>query len=237
MSAFSGIELHGVRKVYGSRCVLEIDSLRLDEGVSYALVGPNGSGKSTLLRIVAGTIDPSEGSVRTSPRDAVTFIHVGYLPQHSYVFGFSVFRNVALALRTEKLGRSQVEERVMRALQDVGMADMAGARGSGLSGGEAQRVALARILVRDLNVVLLDEPTASLDVAATLQAEKALERYRKQHRCLVVTATHAPAQARRISEHAIMLHDGQVVENGPTTHVLEHPESPQGAAFLEHWKV
>ena len=230
------VRVVGLRKEYGQRCVLDIDRLSLKSERSCALVGPNGCGKSTFLRILAGAEAPTEGSIDVEgvPRDDV---RVGYMPQKSYVFGFSVFRNVALALDSSGLAKGDVEKRVAEALDAVGMSSFAQERGSGLSGGEAQRVALARLLVRDLDVVLLDEPTASMDIAGTLLVEEALSRYRERTGCLMLTATHAPSQARRIAEKAIMLSSGRIVECGPTDQVLSSPESDAGRAFLSYWAV
>ena len=231
------VEVRGLRKAYGERVVLDVESLSLVAGRSYALVGPNGSGKSTLLKVLSGVVNATNGSIDVAggvARDAVT---VGYMPQRSYAFGFSVFRNVSLALDGSGLPKPEVNDRVRVALDAVGMGAFSEARGSGLSGGEAQRVALARILVRDLDVVLLDEPTASMDIAGTMLVEEALARYRQRTGCLMVTATHAPSQARRISDEAIMLSAGRVVESGTTSDVLTHPTSAEGREFLSYWSL
>lgn len=237
MSGQFTICLEGLRKAYGDRMVLDIDTLAFDSTRSYALVGPNGSGKSTLLKVLSGVIDSSGGIVDVTGDASRDTLTVGYMPQKSYAFGFSVFRNVAMALGETKMPKAQVNDIVNEALEAVGMADMANARGSGLSGGEAQRVALARILVRDLDVVLLDEPTASMDLAGTALVEEALRAYRERTGCLMLTATHAPAQAHRIAEETVMLSGGRVVEQGATSDVLAHPTSPEGQAFLSYWSV
>ena len=144
--AFS-VELGTVRKQYGDRVVLDTGSFELESGHSYALVGPNGSGKSTLLRVLAGVETATESSVKVKGEATDESLTVGYMPQKSYVFGFTVFRNVSLALAASNLPRDEVAKRVEQALAAVGMEDMADARGGGLSGGEAQHVALARLLV------------------------------------------------------------------------------------------
>lgn len=234
--AFS-VELGTVRKQYGDRVVLDTGSFELESGHSYALVGPNGSGKSTLLRVLAGVETATESSVKVKGEATYESLTVGYMPQKSYVFGFTVFRNVSLALATSNLPRDEVAKRVEQALAAVGMEDMADARGGGLSGGEAQRVALARLLVQDLDVMLLDEPTASMDIAGTMLVEKALQEYRDRTGCMLVTATHAPSQARRISDTAIMLSAGAIVEFGETETVLSAPTSEAGREFLSYWMV
>ena len=237
MNASFKIEVNALRKEYGDRVVLDADGLVLESGRSYALVGPNGSGKSTFLKVLSGVVDQTSGYadvVGDVPRDQLA---VGYMPQKSYVFGFSVFKNVSLALASSSLSKSEKGERVGRALDEVGMAAFADARGSGLSGGEAQRVALARMLVQDLDVLLLDEPTASMDIAGTLLVEEALARYREKTGCLLVVATHAPSQAHRIAEDAVMLSGGSVVEFGETAKVLSNPESDAGREFLSYWAV
>lgn len=229
--------IDALRKVYGDRTVLDIDHLSLELGRSYALVGANGSGKSTFLKVLSGVSNPSSGTISISETSQKPRLSVGYMPQKSYVFGFSVFRNVSMALNDSSISRDEKRHLVEQALQEVGMLDFVDAKGSGLSGGEAQRVALARMLVQDRDVLLLDEPTASMDIAGTMLVEEALERYRKRTGCLLLTATHAPSQARRIADEAIMLSAGRVVEQGATENVLSHPSSEEGRKFLSYWAI
>ena len=237
MSGTFSIALDHVRKEYGDRVVLDAGAFTLASGRSYALVGPNGSGKSTLLRILAGVEMSTSSSVKVEGDATAKSLAVGYMPQKSYVFGFTVRRNVALALASAHLSREEEEARVIAALEAVGMAEMADVRGGGLSGGEAQRVSLARLLVQDLDVVMLDEPTASMDITGTMLVEDALRAYRERTGCLVVVATHAPSQARRIADEVIMLSEGSVVEFGPTDEVLSNPSSDAGREFLSYWAV
>ena len=237
MSGPFTVRISGLQKAYGERMVLDVETLELDSGLAYALVGPNGSGKSTLIRVLSGVEASSAGSVDVSGEATRDSLAVGYMPQKSYVFGFSVRKNVSMALSSSGLGKTEVNARVSRALDAVGMTEMADARGSGLSGGEAQRVALARLLVKDLDVVLLDEPTASMDIAGTMLVEEALRSYRERTGCLMLVATHAPSQARRIADKAIMLSAGRVVEHGATDAVLSAPTSEEGREFLSYWTV
>lgn len=236
MSAVFSITANSLRKDYGDRTVLDADGLTLESGHAYALVGPNGSGKSTFLKVLSGVMDQTSGSADVSGvnRDELA---VGYMPQKSYVFGFSVLKNVTMALDGKGFSNEEAQKRALQALEEVGMSAFAKTRGSGLSGGEAQRVALARMLVQDLDVLLLDEPTASMDIAGTLLVEGALERYRERTGCLLVVATHAPSQARRIAVETVMLASGRIVEFGSTEHVLSNPESPEGREFLSYWAM
>ena len=237
MSDTFQLHVNSLRRTYGERTVLDVEELELESGHAYALVGPNGSGKSTLLKVMSGTIDQTSGCIDVVGSKSRDSLVVGYMPQKSYVFGFSVFKNVELALRASKLPRDEVNQRVESALKAVGMESFAQQRGSGLSGGEAQRVALARMLVRDLDVLLLDEPTASMDITGTLLVEEALAQYRERTGCLLVVATHAPSQAHRVADRAVMLSAGRVVEFGPTDQVLTAPTSEAGREFLALWSV
>ena len=242
-----GIAIKGLKKAYGERCVLDIEELTFEPAHAYALIGANGSGKSTLLRMLAGSSPLNAGtfeffaaapSGRAASGGSEEYeASVGYMPQKSYVFGFSVFKNVALALDGLGLDKDEQAERVNRALEAVGILEMSGSRGYGLSGGEAQRVALARMIVRPHDVLLLDEPTASMDVTGTLKVESVLQSYIEETGCLLIVATHAPSQARRISDRAIMLSDGRIVESGATADVLDNPQSDAGREFLSYWKV
>lgn len=237
MNARFQVQIEDLRKSYEGRDVLAIDNLVLESGTAYALIGSNGSGKTTLLRALSGTSRTSAGTISVSGDLTKDQISVGYMPQKPYVFGFTVQRNVAMAIPAGTMNTQEVAQRVEEALAAVGMEDMASARGNTLSGGEAQRVALARILARDLDVILLDEPTASMDIAGTLQVEEALAAYRERTGCLMLVATHAPAQAKRIASHAVMLHGGKVIERGLIDDVLTNPESEESRSFLSYWQL
>ena len=237
MSARFTLAIHALRKGYGERVVLDVDGLSLESDRIYALVGPNGSGKSTLLKTLSGVIDQTSGYVEVLGSETRESLRVGYMPQKSYVFGYSVLRNITMALGGTGLSKDEMKERALKALEEVGMSDFASERGNSLSGGEAQRVALARMLAQDLDVLLLDEPTASMDIAGTLLVEGALMRYRERTGCMLVVATHAPSQARRIATDAVMLASGRMVECGSTEYILSHPESAEGQEFLSYWTV
>ncbi len=225
------VEARSLEKRYGDRAVLRLDRLELCPGCSYALIGPNGAGKSTFLRIVAGQLAPTTGAVISRARN------VGYLPQNGYVFGFSVRKNVSLAVEAAGFVGSERDRRVEAALETVGMREFSRARGSELSGGEAQRVALARMVAVPHDLVLLDEPTASMDVRGTRLVEQALADYATDAHCTVVVSTHAPSQALRIAQEGIMLCEGAVVESGPIEDVVRSPKSDQGREFLAYWTM
>lgn len=224
------IALEGVKRYYGERCALDIPALTIARGESLALIGPNGCGKTTLLRLLAGTLSPDRGSVSTGklPRGAI-----GYLPQKPYAFDRSVLQNVELAL----FGERNKERLALQALERVGMVHLKNARGSRLSGGEMQRMALARILARPREIMLLDEPTASADILAIDQIERALDEYRKETGCTLVFSSHAPSQALRLSSRVLALDGGRIGELGGTGEVLRNPCAESTRVFLAHWKI
>ena len=224
------IEIRGLKQFYGERCVLDIPELTIARGESLSLIGPNGCGKTTLLRLLAGTLQPSLGTVSTGdlPRGAI-----GYLPQKPYAFDLSVLRNVEISLSCER----NRERLALNALERVGLIHLRHARGNRLSGGELQRMALARLLVRPRELLLLDEPTASADILAIDQIERALETYRAETGCTLVFSSHAPSQALRLSGRVLALDAGRIGELGETDEVLHSPKAESTRAFLEHWKI
>lgn len=221
------VRAESLTKRYGDRTVLEIDNLLLEKGRRYALIGANGSGKSTLLRIVAGTLEPSEGSIDT------TAISIGYMPQKPYIFGFTVFKNVAIAASSNSSGNT--EARTINALKAVEMQDFKDEYGESLSGGEAQRVAFARVLAGDHDLLLLDEPTSAMDIEGTAFIGTLIDYYCEKTGCTVVFTTHAPSQALGIADELIFLHKGSVAETGPCEEVLKHPNSEAAQKFLSYW--
>ena len=224
------IELVKLQKRYGAHVALHLPSLSVFEGELLAIIGPNGSGKSTLLRLLSGVIEPDAGTIRM---DAVHRGDVGYLPQQPYAFDLSVLRNVELALEGEQAKTKRASE----ALERVGLLHLAKARANRLSGGETQRMAIARVLAQPRKLLLLDEPTASADIQAIDQIERAIRDYAEKTRCTVIFSTHMPSQAMRLSNRVLALDSGTIGELGETRQVLQEPQAESTQAFLKNWKL
>ena len=224
------IKVANIKKEYFGRRVLDIEDLIFEPGKKYALLGTNGCGKSTLLKILAGTINPTEGAIHTgfSGKKAV-----GYLPQIPYGFSFSVLKNVLIALDDGP----ESKDKAKAAIEAVGLSDLIDADASRLSGGETQRMAFARIIAISRKLLLLDEPTAATDLRGIDLLEQALLNYCRENECTVIFSTHSPAQALRLADEIIFLHQGAIAEQGTAEQVLRNPQSAVAQDFLGHWKL
>lgn len=224
------MELVNVQKRYGARVALDISQLTIEPGERLAVIGPNGSGKSTLIRLLAGVLAPDTGTVQTGnmPRG-----EIGYLPQQPYAFDLSVQKNVELALA----GEADKAKIAQEALERVGLLHLSKARANRLSGGETQRMALARVLVKPRKLLLLDEPTASADIQAMELIERAILDYADQTGCTLVFSSHAPSQAMRLSTRVLALDGGRIGELGETAQVLQSPQTESTRAFLKSWRL
>lgn len=224
------IQITGLIKEYSSRVVLDIPELVIKSSERCAIIGANGSGKSTLIRILAGTVKPDSGTVIIPGKmreDA------GYLPQSPYAFDISVLKNVMLALDNKANAKALAAD----ALTRVGMERLKHMRGNRLSGGETQRMALARMIIKPRSLLLLDEPTSATDIAATDLIENAISEYLDNSQCTLVFSTHSPGQALRLAERVIVLDEGKIVESGSAEKVLHDPVSDITKRFLRHWRV
>lgn len=219
----------GFTKSYQGKRVLEYPEMMLKPGKVYAVLGTNGSGKTTLARILAGTISPDKADVETwyGP------VTIGYMPQRSYTFHMSVQQNVML----NGNGGAQRKERALQLMEQLELTCIKNQKGNALSGGETARVALARLLMRDYEVLLLDEPTASMDIRATLKTEMLLQAYQCRTGCTIVLITHMLKQARRMADDVIFLSEGCVTEMGPASRVLKRPTQEETQRFLEFYNL
>lgn len=218
------VEIRSLKKSYGERTVLSIESLHIKKGETVALTGPNGSGKSTLLKLLAGVTAPGEGE----------FSYEGkmlYLPQSSIAFNMSVMKNLTYSMEKpdEKLCEKVLEELKLTHLKNK--------NAKSLSGGERQRLAFGRILVNRCDLLLLDEPTSAVDIEGAQIIEKALKKYRKDTGCTVIIATHSPVQAKKIADRIIMLGNGLVQEDLSARDIMINPVSEWGRKFIESWKL
>ena len=224
--AGSIFDIQALKHLYGGRAVLDIDRLTIAGGAITGLVGPNGSGKSTLLRMLGGIERPSEGHILyhgqvISPFCEAARFKITLLPQEPFLMKRSVFNNVSygLKLRGQKKG---VAERVHQALALVGLpADRFAPRPwYALSGGEAQRVALAARLVLKPKVLLLDEPTASVDVASAQLIQHAALQALQEWGTAIVVASHDLQWLHDVCDDVLHLFRGQVLSTRHETVVL-----------------
>lgn len=212
------LALHHVDKRFGSRQVLRDVDLELRSGRLTLLLGPNGAGKSTLLKIIAGLETPDRAMAtwrgRTQPWHRLVSQYrreVVYLHQDPYLFRGTVRQNLVYGLRFLNLGRSERETRLHQALEWTGLIELAGEPAHRLSGGQRQRVALARAWVLRPSVLLLDEPTASLDPAAKSGVRDTLSELKQAGVALLVT-THEPHHLHGVEDSCMRLQDARLFD-------------------------
>ncbi len=207
---------------------------RLRPGLVTAVVGHNGAGKSTLAQVIAGTLRLDSGRAQIGERvvdDAATFVParrrgVAMVSQAPRIFThMSVVANVAFPLRVRGVGRAEAREAALDQLRAVGIEDLAYRRASDLSGGQAARVAIARALVFRPEVLILDEPTAALDVEATAQVSAVLRERLMGAGITTLLVSHDIAEVLALASHMIVMGEGRVVEEGSPARVLASPTS------------
>lgn len=213
--------LRDLRKSYNGRCVLELDDLSLEKGKIYAVIGSNGSGKSTLAKLTAGMIEPDGG--RTEKQG----ISIGYMPQRSFAFRMSLRKNMLI--------NGDDPDRAQELLGALKLEHLSEAKAKRLSGGETARMALARLLMRDYELLVLDEPSSAMDIESTLLAEKLIRDYRDRTGCAVLIVTHAINQAERIADEVLFLSEGKLIERGSPEKLIRHPENEITRRFIEFY--
>ena len=225
MSAEPVIHLDGVSLTLGGRPILDRLSLEVAARGITALIGPNGAGKSVTLLVIDGLLRPDTGSVRLAPgRRAFVF-------QRPALVRASAAANVALGLIPLDLARRERAERTEAALARVGLSERASDAATRFSGGEQQRLVLARAWAMQPDLLLLDEPTASLDPAATETIESLIVEMAGAGTA-VLLVSHNLGQVARLADETVVLSAGRAVERGPTRSVLFSPRTAEARAYL-----
>ncbi|HUL83242.1 MAG TPA: ATP-binding cassette domain-containing protein [Gammaproteobacteria bacterium] len=225
------IELSGVSVCAGDSILLDQVSLTIDAGTPTVIIGPNGSGKTTLLRTAMGLLPASAGRVTWAGRTDLPPTRRAIVFQRPVMLRRSSLANVRFALIAAGVRRSERHHRAQELLRLVGLESLAPRAARRLSGGEQQRLALARALARDPDVLFLDEPTASLDPAATKSIEDII-RVVSDSGVKVVMATHDLGEARRLAGEIVLLHRGRIAESGPADVFFSKPASDEARRFL-----
>ncbi len=200
--------------------VLDIERLNITAGGCYALLGPNGCGKTTLLKIIAKLLKPSSGTV--SGNGGAVLVH-----QHPYLLSGSVFSNVAYGLKIRKIPHDEIKKRVEEELECWGLSGLKDRPSSSLSGGESQRTAIARAMVLKPEILLLDEPTASVDPKNIIHMEKLIEDILKTG-TTVIFSTHHMDFAYRNADEIYKMDNGRFIETNENIingHISSRDES------------
>jgi len=206
-------------KLFGSRTVLDIPSLTIEDGRIYALLGPNGAGKTTLLNILGFLDAPTNGQVHyhsTPVRFAedqlqVLRKEVVMVDQHPILFSTTVFKNLEFGLKIRKIAKKERERIIEETLDLVGMRSFIRAQAHRLSGGETQRVAIARALALEPRVFLCDEPTASVDIENQNIITNIIKQINESKKITVLFTTHDRSQAAGLAHHTLVLDHGRPV--------------------------
>ncbi len=219
--------LQSVSVNFGRVQALSACTLRVTAGERLALVGSNGSGKSTLLRTLHGLIAPAAGSLRHDARARQAMLF-----QRPYMLRASVLNNVALGLWLNGVPWQQAKVQAFEALERVGLADLARRNAKTLSGGQQQRVALARAWALKAQVLLLDEPTSSLDPTAKREVERLMAEFADAGMTLIFSS-HNLGQVKRLASRVVYLEQGRLVADLPTDAFFNGPLPAAAASFLK----
>ncbi len=217
----------------GGRTIIDRVSLVLEGGPSTVVLGANGAGKSVLLRLMHGLLAPSSGKVAwTGSRAANARRLQALVFQRPVMLRRSAIANITYALALAGVDASERAGLAREALEGVGLAHLAHRPARVLSGGEQQRLALARAWALHPEVLFLDEPTASLDPAATREIETVIKAFDAAG-TKIVMVTHNLGQARRVGDEVLFVHQGRVAELTPIDRFFSQPASAEAAAFIK----
>ena len=217
------MKIEAFTKTYDGVTVLDFPGMELEQGKIYAVIGANGSGKSTFAKILAHILPGDKNGTFT---DAAT---CGYMPQKNYAFRMTVKKNILLNGADAPRAYALMDALHLRHLENK--------RADRLSGGETARMALGRLMMGSYDLVILDEPTAPMDMETTLLAEKQITSYVQKTGCALILVTHSIQQARRIADEVLYFHNGKLWETGSTEQILNAPAQEETKRFLEFYGV
>ena len=229
-------ELSGIRKKYGDKLILDIEGLKVNRGELLTIIGPNGSGKSTLLRLLHFLEAPDEGEIyyggeRIQHPVPIDFRRrIGMVFQRATLFNRTVRENILYGL---KVRGAETDGMVSSIIDRLDLHDLVNENARTLSGGEAQRVALAQTLVLEPEVLLLDEPTANLDPYNAGLIEDIIRTFRDNGSPTIILVSHHVTQALRMADRVAVIFGGKIIELLESEGFVENSKDPRTSAFLE----
>ena len=233
----ASVSIKDIHKSFGRSEVIKGIDLDIADDQFVVLVGPSGCGKSTLLRMIAGLEEITSGELLIGGRDvtdvaardrkvAMVFQSYALYPH------MSVYENMAFALRMAHMDKAEVDRRVQEAARALHMEDLLERKPAQLSGGQRQRVALGRAIVRDVEVLLLDEPLSNLDAALRVEMRLELMNLHERMKRTMIYVTHDQVEAMTLADKIVVLEAGSVRQIGSPTELYEHPANTFVAGFI-----
>lgn len=238
------LKINNLKKSYNNDIVLNGANIEVNSGEIIAIMGPSGCGKSTFIRCINRLVEPDEGEIffkdlaihQLKEKEMEDLRqNIGFVFQHfNLITRLSVKQNVALGLIKKGLPKKEAYEKAVLALQDVGLEDLADCNVSKLSGGEKQRVGIARALVLEPDLILLDEPTASLDPILVIDVLNVLENIAKlRSKTSMLLVTHEVTFAQRAADKIYFMDQGKFIESGTPKQVFTQPNSWIGKKYKD----
>ena len=233
------IEVRNILVQRNNRAVLEVASLDIKRGETLAIVGPNGAGKSTLLLALARLLPTTRGDILFNGKPLKHWDELEYRRKISFVFqsplllDMTVEQNIALGLKFRGVSKEETHERVSRRIKQLGIESLSKRRASQLSGGEAQRVSLARAFVLEPELLLLDEPFAALDPPTRKKLIEDLSGLLAEDHRMAVFVTHNLNEAAKLSHRIAVIINGMVRQVGTAEHIKSQPADETVQAFLQ----
>ena len=234
------IRVEGLQKTYNGTHILKNVDLELNKGEVFTLIGPTGSGKTTLIKLLDLLEKPSGGTIyfngadvtREEKRRLEARRSMALVQQKPIIFSMNVYDNVACGLKWRHIDRKTIAGKVTHALSMVGMSDYVSRDARTLSGGETQRIALARALVVEPELLLLDEPTANLDPNSAAKIEEVIEHIINEYDMGIIMTTHNLLQGQRLADRVGVLIDGEMMQIGTPEEIFSMPASKRVAEFV-----
>jgi tungstate transport system ATP-binding protein len=227
------LTLRELRFAAGGRDIIHGVSATIDAGPATILLGANGAGKSVLMRLMHGLLQPTSGEVAWGAADAGRIRRgQAMVFQRPVMLRRSALANILYALELARVPAAEREAQAREALREVGLAEVAHRPARVLSGGEQQRLALARAWALHPEVLFLDEPTANLDPGATREIENVIKAFDASG-TKIIMSTHNLGQARRLGDEVLFLHQGRLAERAPVDVFFRNPASAEAAAFVK----
>ncbi len=230
-----------VSKTLGAFSLRDI-CLEIDESEYFVLLGPTGAGKTVLLEVIMGFHRPDKGRIVLNGRDVTDMLvekrGIGYVPQSCPLFPhMNVFENVEFGLKMQRKAAVERQKTVDKMLETMGLEEIAERAPLTLSGGERQKVALARALVTEPEAVLLDEPLTAIDAETSRNLREELKRFNRELRIAIVHVTHDQIEAFSLADKIAIMRNGEILQLGQPTEVLSNPKDEFAARFLGYENV